>query len=73
MVVHLYPDAVWATGLGAAIAVGCTGGVISTLLGAGILSIGGGSAYFATIAIAMAATFAALASLSRHVPLSADL
>jgi MFS family permease len=35
---HLYPDAVWTTGLGAAIAVGRIGGVLSTFLGAGVLS-----------------------------------
>lgn len=70
---HVYPDAIRATGVGAALGIGRLGAVLSTFLGAAALSNGGGSGYFALIAGAMAITLVALAILSRHIPRSAEL
>jgi AAHS family 4-hydroxybenzoate transporter-like MFS transporter len=70
---HAYPDAIRATGLGAALGIGRIGAVLSTFLGAAALSSGGGSGYFALIATAMTVTLVALAILSRHIPRSAEL
>jgi AAHS family 4-hydroxybenzoate transporter-like MFS transporter len=70
---HVYPDAIRATGVGAALGIGRIGAVLSAFLGAIALSNGGGSGYFALIAVAMAVTLLALAMLSRHIPRSAEL
>lgn len=70
---HVYPEEIRATGVGAALGIGRIGAVLSTFLGAAALSAGGGSGYFALIAVAMAVTLAALAILTRHIPRSADL
>jgi AAHS family 4-hydroxybenzoate transporter-like MFS transporter len=65
---HVYPTAVRATGVGTAVAIGRSGGVLSTYSGAWALESGGSSLFFATIAAAMAVVFACLASIVRHVP-----
>ena len=70
---HVYPEEIRATGVGAALGIGRIGAVLSTFLGAAALSAGGGSGYFALIAVAMAVTLVALAILTRHLPRSADL
>ncbi len=70
---HVYPDAIRATGVGAALGIGRIGAVLSTFLGAAALNGGGGSGYFALIAGAMAVTLVALVILSRHIPRSAEL
>ncbi|HXW05248.1 MAG TPA: MFS transporter [Vicinamibacterales bacterium] len=65
---HVYPTSVRATGVGTAVAVGRSGGVLSTYTGAWALEAGGSSAFFGSIAAAMAIVFACLASIVRHVP-----
>ena len=70
---HVYPEEIRATGVGAALGIGRIGAVLSTFLGAAALSAGGGSGYFALIAVAMAVTLVSLAILTRHIPRSADL
>jgi MFS transporter, AAHS family, 4-hydroxybenzoate transporter len=70
---NVYPDAIRATGVGAALGVGRIGAVLSSFLGAAMLGAGGGAAYFILIAAAMAVTFVALALLGRHIPRSAEL
>ncbi len=70
---HLYPDAIRATGVGTAISIGRVGGILSSFLGASVLSFGGGSAYFTLISAALAVTFLALAALSSHIPRSSEL
>jgi hypothetical protein len=57
-----------ATGVGTAVAVGRSGGVLSTYTGAWALEAGGSSLFFASIAGSMAVAFASLAAVVRHVP-----
>jgi MFS transporter, AAHS family, 4-hydroxybenzoate transporter len=64
---HVFPGAVRATGVGSAASIGRMGAVLSGYLGAWAIDMGGSAAYFAAIAIAMAATFVALSRVSRHV------
>ena len=68
LAVHVYPTSVRATGLGAALAVGRSGAVLSTYTGEWALATGGSSAFFALIAASMAVVFVALASVRRHIP-----
>jgi AAHS family 4-hydroxybenzoate transporter-like MFS transporter len=65
---HVYPTAVRATGVGTAVAVGRSGGVLSTYVGAWALEAGGSRAFFSVIAAAMGLVFACLATVRRHVP-----
>ncbi len=65
---HVYPTIVRATGVGTAVAVGRSGGVLSTYVGAWALEAGGSAAFFATIAAAMTLVLACLAVVRRHVP-----
>ena len=64
---HVYPTAVRATGVGAAVAFGRLGGVLSTYAGAWALELGGSHAFFALMAAAMAVVCIALALVHRHV------
>jgi AAHS family 4-hydroxybenzoate transporter-like MFS transporter len=68
--VHVYPASVRATGLGWALAFGRSGGVFSTYAGEWALAAGGSAAFFGLIAAAMAAVYAALAMMRRHIPRS---
>jgi AAHS family 4-hydroxybenzoate transporter-like MFS transporter len=65
---HVYPTTVRATGVGTAVAVGRSGGVLSTYSGAWALEAGGSSFFFGSIAAAMTVVFACLATVMRHVP-----
>lgn len=65
---HVYPTTVRATGVGTAVAVGRSGGVLSTYSGAWALESGGSAAFFGSMATAMAAVFVCLALVVRHVP-----
>jgi AAHS family 4-hydroxybenzoate transporter-like MFS transporter len=65
---HVYPTSVRATGVGTAVAVGRSGGVLSTYVGAWALEAGGSRMFFAAIAAAMGLVFACLALVRRHVP-----
>jgi AAHS family 4-hydroxybenzoate transporter-like MFS transporter len=65
---HVYPTSIRATGVGTAVAVGRSGGVLSTYTGAWALEAGGSSLFFASIAGSMAVAFASLAAVVRHVP-----
>ena len=65
---HVYPTTVRATGVGTAVAVGRTGGVLSTYSGAWALESGGSAAFFGSMATAMAAVFVCLSLVVRHVP-----
>ncbi len=64
---HVYPTPVRATGVGTAVAVGRSGGVLSTYAGAWALEAGS-AAFFGLIGIAMALVFFCLALVRRHVP-----
>jgi AAHS family 4-hydroxybenzoate transporter-like MFS transporter len=65
---HVYPTEVRATGVGTTVAVGRFGGVVSPYAGAWALDAGGGRAFFAMIAGAMALVSIALVLVSRHIP-----
>ncbi|SEQ95161.1 MFS transporter, AAHS family, 4-hydroxybenzoate transporter [Faunimonas pinastri] len=68
LVAHVYPTDVRATGAGAATAVGRAGSVLSSFVGAWVLNLGGGHAYFIFITVMMVLTFVALAIVHRHIP-----
>jgi AAHS family 4-hydroxybenzoate transporter-like MFS transporter len=68
---HVYPTAVRATGVGTAVAFGRVGGVLSPSVGSWALESGGSSRYFGLISATMVLTFAALASIRRHIPSAA--
>jgi len=65
---HVYPTAIRATGVGAAVAFGRIGGVVSPYAGAWALESGGASRFFALIAATMTVVFATLAAVRSHIP-----
>ncbi len=65
---HVYPSMVRASGVGAALAFGRIGAILSAYIGAAVLASGGGGKFFAVLAVAMAGTFLALAVVRNHVP-----
>jgi AAHS family 4-hydroxybenzoate transporter-like MFS transporter len=69
---HVYPTTVRATGVGTAVAVGRSGGVLSPYVGAWALEAGGTRLFFVAIAAAMVLVFTSLALVRRHVPRSRD-
>jgi AAHS family 4-hydroxybenzoate transporter-like MFS transporter len=64
---HVYPTDVRVTGVGTASAVGRIGGLLSSFIGAWVISHGGSVSFFLLTAGATGATLAALALLRRHV------
>jgi len=68
---QIYPLAVRATGVGAAVAVGRGGAICSTYAGARALEVGGSSSFFALVAAAMLAALTSLALVRRHIPAGA--
>lgn len=65
---HVYPDAVRATGVGAAASVGRIGAILSGYLGAWAIDYRGTTSYFGLIGVSMVTTFVCLALVQRHVP-----
>jgi AAHS family 4-hydroxybenzoate transporter-like MFS transporter len=64
---HVYPTMVRATGVGTAVAVGRSGGVLSSYAGSWALEAGS-AAFFGLMAASMTMVFVCLASVRRHVP-----
>jgi len=64
---QVYPTAIRATGVGAALAIGRGGAILSTYAGAWALDAGGPTAFFLVVAMAMSAVCAALAVVKRHI------
>src|SRR5262245_49495841 len=64
---QVYPTVVRTTGVGAAMAVGRSGAILSSYVGAWSLSSGGSSLFFLLIGASMAVCFAALATMRRHI------
>jgi AAHS family 4-hydroxybenzoate transporter-like MFS transporter len=64
---HVYPTGIRATGVGAAVAFGRLGGVMSPYAGAWALDRGP-SQFFTFIACTMTVVFGALAALRNHIP-----
>jgi AAHS family 4-hydroxybenzoate transporter-like MFS transporter len=65
---HVYPSSVRATGVGTAVAFGRTGAILTGYVGSWAIEYRGTESFFGVIAIAMVATFVALALVRRHVP-----
>ncbi|MBI1686047.1 MFS transporter [Caulobacter hibisci] len=64
---QVYPASVRATGVGATAAVGRLGAIVSSFVGAAVVSTGG-AAYFGAIALTMTFTLVSLAAIRRHAP-----
>lgn len=64
---QIYPTVVRATGVGAAVAVGRFGAVLSAGVGSWMLDRGGYPCFFAMVAGAMAISFVSLAFIRRHI------
>ena len=64
---HVYPPQVRATGVGAAVAIGRVGAVISSYAGVSMLEAGG-EAYFLVIAAELTIAFLALLVVRNHIP-----
>ena len=69
---HVYPTSMRATGVGAALSVGRTGAILSGYAGLWALELHGASSFFALMTVAMIVTFAALATVRRHVMQNAE-
>jgi AAHS family 4-hydroxybenzoate transporter-like MFS transporter len=67
---HVYPTMVRATGVGTAVAVGRSGGVLSTYAAYWALEAGGSTAFFGLMAASMTLVFICLALVQKHVPRS---
>jgi AAHS family 4-hydroxybenzoate transporter-like MFS transporter len=64
---QVYPTRIRATGVGAALAVGRMGAILSSYAGAWSLDAGGPPAFFLVVAAAMSASLIALAAVVRHI------
>ena len=64
---HVYPGPVRATGVGTAVAFGRIGAILSGYSGSWAIGYRGSASFFGLIAVAMLATFIALAVVRRHV------
>jgi AAHS family 4-hydroxybenzoate transporter-like MFS transporter len=65
---HVYPTSVRATGIGAAVAFGRIGAVMTGFVGSWAVDYGGTHAFFGVVAGMMVVTFITLAAVRRHVP-----
>jgi len=68
---QMYPTEMRATGVGAAVAIGRSGAILSTYAGAWALDAGGPRAFFLAVGAAMVGSGAALALIRRHIPRAA--
>lgn len=66
---HVYLTTVRTTGSGAALGVGRLGAILSSFVGAAVLSMGP-AAYYQMLVVAMLGSFLGLAIVSRHIPKS---
>ena len=65
---HVYPGPIRATGVGTVVSFGRVGAILSGYAGSWAIGYRGSASFFALIAVAMLATFVALAVVKRHVP-----
>ena len=65
---HVYPGPVRATGVGTVVAFGRIGAILSGYAGSWAIGYRGSASFFGLIAVAMLATFVALAVVKQHVP-----
>ena len=64
---HVYPTAMRATGVGAAVAIGRLGAILSGYAGPWALEYSGSASFFGVMACALVVTFVSLAGVQRHV------
>jgi AAHS family 4-hydroxybenzoate transporter-like MFS transporter len=64
---HVYPTLVRATGVGASAGIGRLGAVLSSFIGAAVLSTAGAPGFYIVIALAMVTVAIAIALVRRHV------
>lgn len=64
---HVYPTEMRATGVGAAVAIGRLGAILSGYAGPWALEYSGSASFFGVMAGALVVTFVSLASVQRHV------
>jgi AAHS family 4-hydroxybenzoate transporter-like MFS transporter len=64
---QVYPTVVRATGVGSAMAIGRSGAILSSYIGAWALGAGGTSLFFLLIGSSMTVCFFSLASIRRHI------
>lgn len=64
----VYPTEIRARAIGAATAFGRLGAIVSAFAGATVITMGGGAAYFAMLAIAMLLAFLCLSLIRNHIP-----
>ena len=70
---YVYPTACRASGVGAAVGIGRTGGIVSSFAGATALAIGNGTtAFFVGICAVLAITTICVAFVTRHMPPARD-
>jgi MFS transporter, AAHS family, 4-hydroxybenzoate transporter len=65
---YVYPTPVRATGAAAALVTGRLGAIVSSFLGAWVITNGGATGYLTMLAVAMIGVFIALISIRRHIP-----
>jgi AAHS family 4-hydroxybenzoate transporter-like MFS transporter len=65
---YVYPTLVRATGTASALAFGRLGAILSSFVGAAVITAGGASAYLMLLGSAMVATLLALLVVRRHIP-----
>ncbi len=65
---YVYPTAVRATGTASALGFGRFGAILSSFVGAAVITAGGATAYLTLLGSAMLATLVALMIVRRHIP-----
>ncbi len=65
---HLYPTEMRVTGISAALTVGRLGAILSSFVGAGVITAGGSAAYLNLLGFSMLVSLAALACVKNHIP-----
>lgn len=70
---HVYPSRLRSTGVGAALGFGRVGAMTSSLAGFYLLSSGNTTGFFTLLALAMAGSGLALATIGHHIPPARDL
>lgn len=65
---YVYPTNVRATGAALGLTIGRVGAILSSFTGAAMINIGGATAYFGLLGVAMACVLIALVAVRRHIP-----
>ncbi len=68
---HLYPTEMRVTGISAALTFGRLGAILSSFVGAGVITAGGSTAYLNLLGLSMLVSLVALALVKNHIPAAA--